>query len=549
MNSDMESAHVQQKNPKRFNAIWLVPVGAVALALGLTVKNYLDQGPLIRIYFETASGLEVNETKVTFRDVEVGTVEEIHLDDEKPRVVVTVRLENEIADLVDAEAKFWVVRPRLTLSGASGLGTLLSGVYIQGSWDTEPGEAKREFVGLEEPPQTPPGTPGRRVVLRSYGSASLTPGAPVFFKGVQVGRVETRIFSDLGTVNYEIFVDAPNHTRITTASKFWSAGGVSLSLNADGIDASIESFESFISGGVAFDTLLLDASDESARGVEDGAVFRLHENPDVARDSLYSEGEQGVRFTVKFEESVRGLRAGAPVESLGIRVGEVLEVSAAIGDKPGQLNVRAIMEIQPRRVGITDVSAEETYRALDQGTRAAGLRAKLESGNLLTGALYISLVRDPTLPEQGLDMESTPYPTFPTVRSDLEQLTGSIGELSNKLARLDLASLVGSATRALNDVHLVVGTSENRNRISSTLSSVDEAAKAISESTSDLPALIEALNGAADSAQQTLATFSSGSQLHYEAKAAIRELRQAAEAIEKFAQTVSDKPNAIILGR
>ena len=44
-------------------------------------------------------------------------------------------------------ARFWVVLPRLGLSGISGLGTLVSGSYIE--LDPGPGESAREFTGLE----------------------------------------------------------------------------------------------------------------------------------------------------------------------------------------------------------------------------------------------------------------------------------------------------------------------------------------------------------------------------------------------------------------
>ncbi|MEM6532189.1 MAG: MlaD family protein [Myxococcota bacterium] len=550
MSDTTQAAHVHNKNPKRFNAIWLIPLGAVGLSLGLTLKNYLDQGPVIKLYFDTASGLAVEETKLKFRDVEVGHVEEIRIDEEKPRVIVSVRLEKEIGRLVDTDAMFWVVRPRLSLSGASGLGTLLSGSYIQGSWDNEPGEVKREFVGLEEPPQTPPGTPGIRLKLRGTESASLSVGGPVFFKGVEVGQVESRHFSEAGDgVIYSIFVGAPVHERISTASKFWSAGGVSVSLNADGIDANIQSFQAFISGGVAFDNILIDQNSNAPEKVDDGAVFRLHGNEEAARNSLYTEGEEGARFLVVFDESVRGLRAGAPVEMRGIRVGEVLDVAATVSDIPGKLNIRAVIELQPRRVGAPKLSREEGVKFLDAGIRKEGLRAKLKSGSLLTGALYVEIVSDPTLPVEGLGLDSKPYPTWPTLKSDLEELTGSIGDLTTNLASVNFNALVGAATRALNDVHYILGTTENRSRISRTLSSVEEAAVAISTSTEDLPKLIRALNQAADSAQDTLSTFSTGSQLHFEAKSAIRELRQAAEAVETFAQTISEKPNAIILGK
>ncbi len=532
----------------RISAIWAVPAGAVLLALFLTAQHYLDRGPVIEVSFSTAAGLEAQKTPLKYRDVEVGVVEDIRLDTENQRVIAAIRLDNEVAAFVDAEAEFWVVRPRLSLSEVSGIETLLSGAYVQGSWDAKPGQSQDEFVGLEEPPPTPPGTPGRRIVLRSYRGGTLTPGAPVFYKHVPVGRIESERFTDNGdAVEYEVFVDDPHHRRLTTASKFWSAGGISLELGVDGISTGIESLESFLSGGVAFDTLVLDAMHDLPRPVKDGVVFRLHRNEKEARNSLYTEGHAGVRFTVVFNESVRGLRPGAPVEMDGIRVGEVLEVLAQVGEEPGQLVVRAVMELQPGRIGAPEVTPTEAASYLDVAVRE-GLRAKLASGNILTGALYVTLVR--VEGEGGaIDFDAQPYPRFPSTESDLDALTGSLGRLSANLAALPLDQLVGAATRALDDVHLILSRSDAPARLSSTLASVDVAAQAIASSAGELPRLIDSLNRAADSAEGALGAFAAGSELHYEAKAAIRELREAAKAIEALAKTVSDKPNALLLGK
>ncbi|MEO0814820.1 MAG: MlaD family protein, partial [Myxococcota bacterium] len=365
---------------------------------------------------------------------------------------------------------------------------------------------------------------------------------------VPVGRIESEHFSENGdAVEYQVFVDAPHHERITTASKFWSAGGISVELGVDGISTSIESLESFLSGGVAFDTLLLDAESARPRQVDDDAIFRLHANEKEARNSLYTEGHAGIRFTVVFNESVRGLRPGAPVEMDGIRVGEVLEVLATVSGKPGELFIRSVIELQPKRVGAPEAAASQAASYLDAAFRQ-GLRAKLESGNILTGALYINLVRVPGA-RGGIDFEAEPYPMIPSTASDLEALTGSIGQLSSKLAGLPLDQLVGAATRTLNDVHHILNKSDAPVRLSSALRSVDEAAQAFSASTGELPKLINALNRAADTAQSALGTFAAGSELHFEAKAAIRELREAAEAIESLAETVSEKPNALLLGK
>ena len=45
-------------------------------------------------------------------------------------VMVTAKIDKHAEGLMVDDAKFWVVQPRITLSGVSGLGTLLSGNYI-----------------------------------------------------------------------------------------------------------------------------------------------------------------------------------------------------------------------------------------------------------------------------------------------------------------------------------------------------------------------------------------------------------------------------------
>ena len=548
--TDLPEPEVEEDRPHRPSAIWLIPAAAVIIALTLTVQHYLSKGPTIEIAFPTASGLEAGETPLKYRDVEVGVVEEVNLDASHERVIVVVRLENEIAEYVDADAEFWVVRPRFALGSVSGLETLLSGVYLQGSWDAEPGEFKDEFVGRDEPPLTPPGTPGRRVTLRTMRGGSISPGAPVLYKHVPVGRIESQTFSADGSgVEYQVFVDAPHHHRVTRATKFWSAGGITVTLDADGVTTSVESLDSLLSGGVAFDTLLLDPmADDMPAEITDGAIFRLHANEKEARNSLFSEGDAGVRFIVEFHESVRGLRRGAPVEMEGIRVGEVLEVVARLSETPGLLNIRAVIEVQPRRIGVRDVNRERAFRGINEAVKG-GMRAQLKSGNLLTGSLYVDFVRDPQLPKKEIDFEAKPYPAIPSLKSELDSLTGSIQDLTDKILSLPIERLIGSATRAIDDVHVILSKSNAGPKLARVLDTVEQTVRSISGTTEELPKLIQALNRAADAAQRAMSTFAVGSELYFEAKGAVRELREAATAVEALAKTVSEQPNSLLLGK
>ena len=115
---------------RRISAIWLVPVVAGAVAAWLAAVTLREQGPTVTITFDSAEGLEAGKTKVRYKDVEVGTVEEVRLSDDLEGVAAVARLSKQVEPFVRRGTRFWVVRPRVGASGVSGLGTLLSGAYI-----------------------------------------------------------------------------------------------------------------------------------------------------------------------------------------------------------------------------------------------------------------------------------------------------------------------------------------------------------------------------------------------------------------------------------
>ena len=142
------------KKKRGISLVWLVPIVAGAIAAWLAWTSYANQGPRVRLTFETAEGLEAGNTKVKYRDVDVGTVESITISSDLARIIVTVEMVQGATPYLTTNTRFWIVRPRIGTGGVSGLGTLVSGAYIEID-PGQGGDSKRDFAGLEEPPGDP----------------------------------------------------------------------------------------------------------------------------------------------------------------------------------------------------------------------------------------------------------------------------------------------------------------------------------------------------------------------------------------------------------
>lgn len=292
----------QRPSPWRnLSLVWLVPLAALAVSLGVAWKAYSDRGVLIRIAFDNASGVVANETTVRYRDVVIGRVEDVGFAGDLSKVSVWARIDKEIAPYLDQDAAFWVVRPEVSTRGISGLSTVLSGVYIEGTWDQEPGVAATSFEGEDGPPLVQPGRDGRRITLRTTDGSMISEGAPVLFRGIEVGRLEQpRLTVSGDSIVVDAFIDAPHDRRINSATRFWDTSGFSVSFGASGLSLDVDSIASLVVSGIEFDTVF-----DGGKPVGKGTVFDIHEDEAAARRTAFARSRSGgVAVAVAFDESV-----------------------------------------------------------------------------------------------------------------------------------------------------------------------------------------------------------------------------------------------------
>jgi paraquat-inducible protein B len=256
----------------RVSVVWLVPLVAALVGLGLLLRAYVQAGPEITISFKNAEGLEAGKTEVKYKDVAIGRVREIELSSDHTQVLVRVELKKTNADLAVRDTRFWVVRPRADLGGVSGLGTLLSGAYI-GMDVGRLKETTREFEGLELPPRVTNDQQGGRYLLRADNLGSLNIGSPVYYRRIPVGSVVGFDLEDRGQgVVVEVFVEAPYNHFVTQDTRFWNASGVDLSVDASGVKVNTQSLLTLVAGGVAFQS----GGQREAPVVEDNTSARAN---------------------------------------------------------------------------------------------------------------------------------------------------------------------------------------------------------------------------------------------------------------------------------
>lgn len=514
---------------RRFNPIWVVPVVALVIGLYMVIHTRLTEGPEITVTFNTAEGLESGKTKIRYRDVDIGLVENVSLSDSMDNVLVTAKMDRKAAGLLVEDTRFWVVRARVGAGSISGLGTILSGAYIQ----LDPGAGKRrteEFTGLEVPPLTPADAPGIRLTLQTDAAGSLNAGDPILYNGYKVGRIEAATFdSEKKEMRYDAFVDAPYDSLVTTNSRFWDASGVSIEATAAGLQVRTGSLETILLGGVAFGNLPGQVPGEKAAS---GSTFKLA--------ASYSELEQHpykhrIYMVAQFQQSLRGLEPGAPVEYRGIQIGQVERIlvkELATEGKPGEGRpIPVLIYLEPGRMqaGDTEAAVEFISESVRRGI-VKGMRASLQTGNLITGKLFINIDYYPDATPVTL-AQFDGYTVLPTIPSGLGRLEQRVGDLLDKLNGLPLDSLIASA-----DTALVA--------LDGTLDSLREILE--ESSTRALPG---ELNQSLAELRKAIDGLSPDSAVGQSLSDSVFELNRTLRNLESLTRTLSEEPNLLVFPR
>jgi paraquat-inducible protein B len=412
--------------------VWIIPLIA-ALATGwLELRSYSNYGPKISISFDNAAGLEAGRTQIKHKNVVLGTVETITPSSDFSHVVVTARMDKAAEPYLADGAYFWMVKPSFSSRDLSGLGTLISGAYIE--FEPGNGNAKREFVGEQSPTFIPAEEPGAIFTLHAARLGSIGRGAAVYFHGVIVGRVLGYDISDKdGSVAVRIIVDEHYREMVHTGMRFWNTSGVTVGVGSNGFKMQLESIESLLVGGIAFD---LPFGAEKGPVADDKTRFTLYPDEASAEDSVYT---RRIRFLLHFNQDVSGLFEGSLVRLQGIMVGRVNEMHIDYGTK-NRLSVSVIVEVEPERLKLR-WNGDEAYYNVFRNLVENGLRARLGSENLLTGQKVVDLDILPNTPAAVM-ADTKPYPEIPVVASDdlasvMRAAKGTLGNIDKTLKKTD----------------------------------------------------------------------------------------------------------------
>ena len=536
------------KSLKRsFSLVWLVPIVAALIGGWLVVKALTEKGPEIAITFKTAEGLEVDKTKVRFKDVEIGQVTAITIGEDTKHVVVKTQLAKEAERFLSENTRFWVVRARVSASAIYGLGTVFSGAYIDID-PGKPGRPARSFVGLEEPPVVTTGLPGRHFILESERKASIEVGAPIYYRQLKVGEVVAYNLSEDGSkVIAKIFVHAPYHTFVSERSRFWSASGVDLKMDASGLQVFTESLVTILVGGIAFDSFPTSLAPE-AKAPED-AVFKLYPNFQAAQVREYTTKNH---FVLLFEESVRGLSPGAPVEFRGITFGQVVDIKSEFDFKMNKVKIPVIVAAEPERIAIAGKLPEGVTREnLVDYLVEKGLRAQLRTGNLLTGQIYVALDFFPNAkPAKLVRAGRYGHTEFPTTPTQLEEIGTRVSQLMAKFEKIPLDEIGQDLGAAVKGVRRVVASPE----LMETVKSLNAAVKELQLLTAELrtrtaPELTATVEQARKSLAAAESTLGADAPLQNRLTTALEELAGAARALRVLADYLERHPESALFGK
>jgi paraquat-inducible protein B len=235
-------------------------------------------------------------------------------------------------------------------------------------------------------------------------------------------------------VSMRVFVNAPYDQYVGRNTRWWHASGVDVRLDSSGFKVNTQSLAALLVGGIAFETPGGRKPDAAAAA---GAHFVLAE--DQASALREPDGE-AITSVFYFDQSLRGLAVGAPVDFRGIVLGEVRSVGVDYDPAKKSFRMPVTVDMYPARLGkrfrqALAADPDKVGPEVLERLVSRGLRAQLRTGNLLTGQLYIALDFFPASPPVKMDLAQSPL-ELPTIPNSLEELQTQLASIARKLDKV-----------------------------------------------------------------------------------------------------------------
>lgn len=505
--------------------IWIIPLIALLIGLSLVVKSVLETGPTIQVSFRTADGLIAGKTTVRYKQVNIGLVRHIELSEDRSHVIAHIELIRSASNFASRDSRFWVVRPRVGANGVTGIDTLLSGAYIEA--DGGRSELEQEsFQGLDIPPVVASDVPGKTYFLKTSDLGSLDAGSPIYYRRINVGQVSAYKLADDGqSVQLQIFIQSPYDKFVTTDARFWQASGVDVSLSASGFKVDTQSLASIVAGGIAFGY----PENSQAEVASSKQTFKLW---DSQEDALKEPDGQPHWVVMYFDQSLRGLAVDAPIDFMGIEIGNVKSINVEFGQNYQRLRMRVEAVIYPSRLAHgkeLDPDGTILKSFIDRGWRA-----QMRTGNLLTGQNYIAFDVFPKAKPASLRALPNGRVEIPTTPTELSGLQAQVSQIADKLTKFPLVEIGQDVRKTLANMNAAI-------------ESTDKLVKQLDGKIA--PSMQATLDDARRTLKSSETILASDAPMQQDIRRALQQMTRAAASIQLMADYIEQHPESLIRGK
>jgi len=382
-----EIPHIEESSKFNFmTSIWIVPIIALFIAGWLAYQYFSELGPKIRIIFPKNEGLKAGQSHIKYKDVPIGIINKIELQEDGDGVVVIARMDKTATAHINENSRFWIVKPEVGVSGVSGLDTLISGTYID-MYTEKGGKFKENFIGLANTYRNIGG--GEYFVLNTHrGDSSIKVGTPLYFKNVKVGQVEYVVLAlDEASVDIIVFIDKRYTPYVHIDSKFWIRSTIDAEIISGNLDVKVAPITDMIQGAIEFST----SGKDSTKNIPDGFVFELYKNKNTIENKKIGDGGKYIKtFILETQDSIAKLNENSIVRFDGFAVGRVKKIYLSYAKKTHKMHGQIFIDIDTSvfkdEKESNQTGEENLYQAVKEG-----LRAQIIPTDPITGSLYVDL--------------------------------------------------------------------------------------------------------------------------------------------------------------